>query len=144
MSLKKGIKSHLIELLEEYNDIDNIIRRIENRLEYPPHEEDSNVGGGRSNLVTKPVEMLAITVADNATINNLLLAKENIKATLSDSYRWYHDDYTATVIRLMYMDRDTYTATQLANSERVPLSEWAIRRRRNTFLDHLAKRMGWA
>lgn len=142
--MKKGIKSHLIELLEEYNDIDNMVRHIENKLEYPPREEDTNVGGGRSNLVTKPVEMLAITVADNASINNLLLAKENIRATLSDSYRWYHDDYTASIIQLMYINRDTYTATQLANSDRVPLSEWAIRRRRNTFLEHLARRMGWA
>ncbi|WPC19433.1 hypothetical protein N6G95_09475 [Pediococcus inopinatus] len=142
--MKKGIRAHLIELLEEYSEIDNDIKQIENRLEYPPREEDSNVGGGRSNIVNKPVEMLAITVADNASINNLVLAKENIRATLSDSYRWYHDDYTGDIIRLMYIQRDTYTAAQLANSERVPLSEWAIRRRRNVFLDHLAKRMGWA
>lgn len=72
-------------------------------------EVDENVGGGKSNIMGKPVENLAVRYLSDKRLLFLQNVQESIQDTLDGL-----DDNTRQIIELRYFNNDKYNWRQVA------------------------------
>ena len=99
------------------------------------HEVDENVGGGKSNIMGKPVENLAVRYMTDKR----LLFLENVQAAIHDTLEGL-DDNTRKIIELRYFNNDEYNWKQVAKL--VNYSPAQIYRIRYRVLETFANRAG--
>lgn len=107
---------------------------------YPISEVvDENVGGGRSNVVSKPTEMKALRIADDRYLNQLKKQKYAVEQALNNS-----DSVTCNVIELYYMDDKPKTwdmvSFELYNGQ---ISTRTLKRIRTAFFEKVGTYLGW-
>lgn len=79
------------------------------RAELSVREVDENVGGGKSNIMGKPVENLAVRYMTDKRLLFLKSVQEAIHDTLDGL-----DDSTRKIIELRYFHNDEYSWKQVA------------------------------
>lgn len=79
------------------------------RVELSVREVDENVGGGKSNIMGKPVENLAVRYMTDKRLLFLKNVQEAIRDTLDGL-----DDNTRKIIELRYFNNDEYNWKQVA------------------------------
>lgn len=65
-------------MLFDYPKIDDYVKRRREEIEHPWIETDENVGGGKSNKITKPIENMIITIDEDKIIRRLVEQKNAI------------------------------------------------------------------
>lgn len=118
--------------------------------------EDSNIGGGKSNVmisqfgdyddngdavgkpsITNPAEIMAITIADDKRLSNLERNKRVVEYCLDRS-----DSDTVTIIHELYIKpRPTLTVDGVAR--KVSLSVSQVRRKKSKFFEMMREYIGW-
>lgn len=82
---------------------------VKRRAELSIREVDENVGGGKSNVMGKPVENLAVRYLSDKKLIFLQNVQEAIQDTLDGL-----DDNTRKIIELRYFHHDEYSWKQVA------------------------------
>lgn len=106
------------------------------RAELSVHEVDENVGGGKSNIMGKPVESLAVRCLTDKRLNFLENVQEAIHATLEGL-----DENTFQIIDLRYFNANEYSWKQVAKM--FSYSPAQIYRIRYRVLEMFANRAGF-
>lgn len=103
----------------------------------PVVEPDENIGGGKPNVMTNTTERTAVTIADDARMNQLRKQRQAVDRCLAES-----DSYTQTIIRELYLKRrPEYTVDGVA--QMLNLSPSSIKRYRRRFFERMAGKLGW-
>ncbi|WP_125767305.1 transcriptional regulator [Lapidilactobacillus wuchangensis] len=135
--MERVIFNHIVSILRDYPYIDSYVKDREDELMHPWKESDRNVGGGRSNIPGKPVEAMAITIADDRRLSNLERNKKIVTRCLESS-----DSSTQTIIHELYIKQHpTLTIQGVAN--KVSLSLSAVKKRREHFFEDVRQQLGW-
>lgn len=135
--MKKANQKKIEDWLHEYPHMDEYINNREQELMYPYHEShDENIGGGRSNIVGKPVEQLAITVADDRYLMNL----RRIYKVLNESIGGLDPETSKIVYELHIKEHPTLTMQGVCDN--LGLSRATGFRLRNGFFTELEKKTG--
>lgn len=82
---------------------------VKRRAELSIREVDENIGGGKSNVMGKPVENLAVRYLSDKKLIFLQNVQEAIQDTLEEL-----DGNTRKIIELRYFNNDEYTWKQVA------------------------------
>lgn len=104
-----------------------------------PHNnnQDENIGGGRSNVPGKPVENIAITIADDMEIQGLKKNKQIVSDCLSNA-----DNDTKIIVNELYFKKNpTLTLRGIAtklNSNRTTVSN-----KRTALFEAIRRKQGW-
>lgn len=61
-------RNYMRAKLRNFDEIKNEVKSFEEALRYPFQETDTNIGGGRSNVVSSPVEKEVIAVMSNTEL----------------------------------------------------------------------------
>lgn len=122
--------NYIAKKLKNYRHLDKLIEQRELMITNAYKETDSNIGGGRSNIVSKPIEAIAINLADDTKLQTLKDWKKAIDQNLSKCRV-----ETRIIIEKMYIE-DKLTTRKV--SRLVYLSESQVRRLRAEFFEELA------
>lgn len=99
-------------------------------------EVDENVGGGKSNIMGKPVENLAVRYLSDKRLIFLQNVQESIRDTLNGL-----DSNTRKMIQLRYFNNDEYNWKQVAKLFNYSLAQ--VYRIRYHVLETFANRAGF-
>ena len=105
------------------------------RAELSIREVDENVGGGKSNVMGKPVENLAVRYLSDKRLLFLQNVQDSIRDTLDGL-----DDNTRKLIELRYFNNDEYNWKQVAKL--FSYSPAQVYRIRYRVLETFANRVG--
>lgn len=124
--------------MRDYPNLDNYIHQRELELMYPHNNnQDENIGGGRSNVPGKPVENIAITIADDMEIQGLKKNKQIVSDCLSNA-----DNDTKIIVDELYFKKNpTLTLRGIAtklNSNRTTVSN-----KRTALFEAIRRKQGW-
>lgn len=124
--------------MRDYPNLDNYIHQRELELMYPHNNnQDENIGGGRSNVPGKPVENIAITIADDMEIQGLKKNKQIVSECLSKA-----DNDTKVIVDELYFKKNpTLTLRGIAtklNSNRTTVSN-----KRTALFEAIRRKQGW-
>lgn len=124
--------------MRDYPNLDNYIHQRELELMYPHNNnQDENIGGGRSNVPGKPVENIAITIADDMEIQGLKKNKQIVSECLSKA-----DNDTKIIVDELYFKKNpTLTLRGIAtklNSNRTTVSN-----KRTALFEAIRRKQGW-
>ncbi|TPR41257.1 hypothetical protein DY123_07135 [Apilactobacillus micheneri] len=82
--MQRHVKNLVEKMLFDYPKIDGYINKRRNEIKNPFVEDrDENVGGGKSNKITKAIENYVITVDEDKTLQSLKQQKESINEALT-------------------------------------------------------------
>ena len=131
--MKNYTRDYLKGVLREYPSLSNEIKKRKEAILNPDNKSaDENTGGIRGSEVGRPVEAVAVKIADDEEINNLLNHKNAIDLTLSHFNKEVQD-----VVRLRYFEQ----LCQADVSKQLGLTVAAIRVSENAFLKRLARKL---
>ncbi|CAI2675310.1 hypothetical protein AKUG0406_PHAGE200210 (plasmid) [Apilactobacillus kunkeei] len=65
-------------MLFDYPKIDEYVEKRREEIEHPWIEQDENVGGGKSNKISNPIESMIITIDEDRIIRRLVEQKNAI------------------------------------------------------------------
>jgi len=115
---RKQLKFREWELLENKND-------------------DTNVGGGKSNQTSDTTAKKAIILAEDTRYQHL----KNVVQTIEQLYEELDQDQK-TIVRMRYWDKtECYEWQHIADE--LYMSVQRVLRKRNSIIDETAKRLGW-
>lgn len=134
MQLSRYDLSYYERLFMDYPRYPTMITR--RRAELSVREVDENVGGGKSNIMGKPVENLAV----RCLTDKHLIFLENVQESIYDTLDGL-DDNTRKIIELRYFHNDKYSWKQVAKL--VSYSPAQIYRIRYRVLETFANRAGF-
>lgn len=144
MNLGKADLPKLEEMWEKYDEMKGQLAY--RRYEILYRSQDTNVGGGKSNLPISPVENEVIALHKDKTYRNL---SESITA-IDDVYRNATPEQKA-VIQYRYWGKDeliyewqdiAHELTKQRTDDKI-ISRYAVIRIRNKVMQETAKRIGW-
>ena len=118
----------------DYHRYPTLIAR--RRAELSIREVDENVGGGKSNIMGKPVESLAVRCLTDKRLNFL----ENVQEAIHDTLEGL-DENTFQIIDLRYFNANEYSWKQVAKM--FSYSPAQIYRIRYRVLETFANRAGF-
>ena len=118
----------------DYHRYPNLIAK--RRAELSVREVDENVGGGKSNIMGKPVENLAVRCLTDKRLNFL----ENVQEAIHDTLEGL-DENTFQIIDLRYFNANEYSWKQVAKM--FSYSPAQIYRIRYRVLEIFANRAGF-
>lgn len=131
--MKNYTRDYLKGVLREYPSLSNEIKKRKEAILNPDNQNaDENTGGIRGSEVGRPVEAVAVKIADDEEINNLLNHKNAIDLTMSHFNKEVQD-----VVRLRYFEQ----FCQADVSKQLGLTVAAIRVSENAFLKRLARKL---
>lgn len=131
--MKNYTRDYLKGVLREYPSLSNEIKKRKEAILNPDNQSaDENTGGIRGSEVGRPVEAVAVKIADDEEINNLLNHKNAIDLTMSHFNKDVQD-----VVRLRYFEQ----LCQADVSKQLGLTVAAIRVSENAFLKRLARKL---
>lgn len=131
--MKNYTRDYLNGVLREYPSLSNEIKKRKEAILNPDNQNaDENTGGIRGSEVGRPVEAVAVKIADDEEINNLLNHKNAIDLTMSHFNKEVQD-----VVRLRYFEQ----LCQADVSKQLGLTVAAIRVSENAFLKRLARKL---
>lgn len=131
--MKNYTRDYLKGVLREYPSLSNEIKKRKEAILNPDNQNaDENTGGIRGSEVGRPVEAVAVKIADDEEINNLLNHKNAIDLTMSHFNKEVQD-----VVRLRYFEQ----LCQADVSKQLGLTVAAIRVSENAFLKRLARKL---
>lgn len=81
--MKEATKRFIEQLLRDYPELEAEIKKRRAELVYPERKQDENIGGGRSNLPSNPVERVILTLDQDARLNALEKQRRIIESVLS-------------------------------------------------------------
>lgn len=134
MQLSRYDLSYYERLFMDYHRYPTLI--VKRRAELSVHEVDENVGGGKSNVMGKPVENLAVRYLTDKRLLFLQNVHESIHDTLVGL-----DNSTRKIIELRYFHNDEYNWKQVAKL--FSYSPAQIYRIRYRVLEMFANRAGF-
>lgn len=138
IKLRPDIRSRCESILRDYPSVDGYILDRKRELTCQPHEDDENVGGGRSSKISRPQETYVITLDQDMRLRML----ENQKKAVTDCYLETDED-TRTIIRELYFKKHpTYTISGLSINQKVNVSIATAKRLRTRFLIELSEKLG--
>lgn len=76
--MKKLTDGIINQMLFDYPKIDEYVERRREEIEHPWIEQDENVGGGKSNKISNPIESMIITIDEDRIIRRLVEQKNAI------------------------------------------------------------------
>lgn len=76
--MKKLTDGIIDKMLFDYPKIDEYVERRREEIEHPWIEQDENVGGGKSNKISNPIESMIITIDEDKIIRRLVEQKNAI------------------------------------------------------------------
>lgn len=124
----------LDELLFDYPMIDRKIAVRKLEIEDIPNE-DANIGGGKSNRISKPVEMTIERWGSDKRLNSLYAQKEAIEDTLDTL-----DDELTRIFWLRWSKGSEKTWEEIACE--IPCDKSTIYRKRERILEIMADNYG--
>ena len=134
--MKKEVFNYVRHILQEYNRVPGYIDARERAIMRPPISSvDENVGGGKGSKVDRGVENMAVTLADDASLNFLKESRQTVSFFLNRC-----DDETQEIIERLYIKGDL---TMDGVAKAVNLSERQCRRKRTAFFGKIADAMGF-
>lgn len=102
-----------------------------------PHNQCSEMVGGRSNTISDTTAKKATLLANDAYYQNL----KRIIKTVEDLYRDLDEDMR-TIVDMRYWDKDgCYEWEDIA--DKLYISRHKVLRKRNILIDKTAERIGW-
>lgn len=134
MQLSRYDLSYYERLFMDYHRYPTLIAR--RRAELSIREVDENVGGGKSNIMGKPVESLAVRCLTDKRLNFL----ENVQEAIHDTLEGL-DENTFQIIDLRYFNANEYSWKQVAKM--FSYSPAQIYRIRYRVLETFANRAGF-
>lgn len=134
MQLSRYDLSYYERLFMDYHRYPTMIAR--RRAELSIREVDENVGGGKSNIMGKPVESLAVRCLTDKRLNFL----ENVQEAIHDTLEGL-DENTFQIIDLRYFNANEYSWKQVAKM--FSYSPAQIYRIRYRVLETFANRAGF-
>lgn len=144
MKLGKADIPKLEEYWINYDELKGQLAYRRYELLYQP--QDTNVGGGKSNLTSSPVENEVIKLHKDNKYRNL---QATIQA-IEDVYRVATEEQKA-IIHYRYWERDlliyewediAHELTKRRSDDKV-ISQYSVIRMRNQIVRDTAKRIGW-
>lgn len=144
MKLGKADIPKLEEYWKNYDELKGQLAYRRYELLYQP--QDTNVGGGKSNLISSPVENEIIKLHKDNKYRNL---QATIQA-IEDVYRMATEEQKA-IIHYRYWEKDltvyewpdiAHELTKNRNDNKI-ISKDATLRMRNRIMRETAKRVGW-
>ena len=133
--LSKRRLAELDELFEDYQTIDHDIRVREYELDHPIPEQDDNIGGGRSTVIARPQERIAIKRDDDRRLQYLYKLKQDCHAVVAAM-----DESQYSLYQLRYQHGGYYSWAEVADQLHIGRS--AVYRKRFALLSLLAKQRG--
>lgn len=73
--MKKRLTAVVDKMLFDYPKIDDYVKERRESLEHPYIEPDENVGGGKGNKISKPIENIIISIDDDKILHGLVKQK---------------------------------------------------------------------
>ena len=134
MQLSRYDLSYYERLFMDYHKYPTLIAN--RRAVLSVREVDENVGGGKSNIMGKPVENLAVRYLTDKRLIFLQNVQESIHDTLNGL-----DENTRQIIELRYFNNDKYNWRQVAKL--FNYSQAQIYRIRYSVLEMFANRAGF-
>lgn len=144
MNLGKEDLPKLEQLWIKYDEMRGQLAYRRYELLYQP--QDTNIGGGKSNIVSSPVENEVIKLHKDKTYRNL---SESITA-IEDVYKCATPEQKA-VVDYRYWDKDelvyewediAHELTKQRSDDKI-ISRYAVIRIRNKVMQETAKKIGW-
>lgn len=133
--LSKRRLAELDELFEDYQTIDHDIRVREYELDHPIPEQDDNIGGGRSTIIARPQERIAINRDDDRRLQYLYKLKQDCATVVA-----MMDESQYSLYQLRYQHSGYYSWAEVADQLHIGRS--AVYRKRFALLSLLAKQRG--
>lgn len=132
--LSRATKDSLDEELFQYNRIakEIAIRKVELETQ---REHDENIGGGRSSIISKPVENLVIKYENDARIKYL----RELQANVEECYRQLTEEQK-TIFDLRWLLEEVNTWEEIAGKMHYTTKH--IYRKREKILEKYAKVKG--
>lgn len=100
-------------------------------------DRDENIGGGRSNVPGKPVEHMAITIADDRRLTLLEHNQKIIDDCLDNT-----DEETKSIIYELYFKKHR-ELTINGVAQRLHLNASTVSRKRTAFFEAIRDELGW-
>nr|WP_321303362.1 hypothetical protein [uncultured Trichococcus sp.] len=131
--MKNYTRDYLKGVLRDYPLLSKEIEKRKEAILNPDNPRmDENTGGIRGSEVGRPVEAVAVKIADDEEINNLLNHKKAIDITLS-----HFSKDVQNVVKLRYFEQ----LCQADVSKQLGLTVAAVRVSENAFLNRLARKL---
>lgn len=144
MKLGRADIPKLEEYWINYNNVKGQLAYRRYELLYQPH--DSNNGGGKSNIPSRPVEQEALKLHEDNKYRNL----SAIVTAIDDVYH-YATNEQKLIIKYRYWEEDltiyewpdiAHELTKQREDDKI-ISRDAVLRMRNQLMRETAKRIGW-
>lgn len=133
--LKKATFKHIEAELYCYYDTLRGIEQIRKDIMYNK-EVDENIGGGRSNIPSKPTERMATAII----MNKMLQQLEAITEAIRSVYERLPDE-KKQLVQLKYWTKQQYSWEEIA--EQLHVSKRQAIRWRNEIVYAIAEKLGW-
>lgn len=133
--LKKATFKHIEAELYCYYDTLQGIEQIRKDIMYNK-EVDENIGGGRSNIPSKPTERIATAII----MNRMLQQLEAITEAIRSVYEQLTDE-KKQLVQLKYWTKQQYSWEEIA--EQLHVSKRQAIRWRNEIVYAIAEKLGW-
>ena len=136
--MERGTFKHIEQILRDYPYLDTYIANREQELMYPFSEDrDENIGGGRSNVPSKPVERMAITIADDRRLISLERNRQIVDDCLDNT-----DEDTKSIIYELYFKKHR-ELTISGVAQQLHLNDSTVSRKRTAFFEAIRDELGW-
>lgn len=135
--MKRGTFVYIEQLLRDYPEMGNYIKKREEELIYPDEMViDQNIGGGRSPFISKPTERMAITIVEDKRLCELSRCKCAIDKLINEA-----DFIVVGVIQMFYFEKPRLRTWEGIAMD-TGLSERHCRRLRDKFFQAVADELG--
>jgi len=136
--MERAIYKHIEQILRDYPDIEEYVHERRQELMQPYDAvPDENIGGGRSNVPSKPLEDMVVSIADD---RRLAVLEQN-KKVVDECLKMVDDDTVNLITELYFKKHPMLTiggvAVQL-HSNRATMG-----RKRTKFFELVKSKLGW-
>lgn len=136
--MEKAIFKHIETILREYPDIDIYLHKRRQELMHPFNTSvDENIGGGRSNVPGKPVEEMAISIADDRQLAGL----EDNKIVIAECMQMVDDETKRLIEELYFKKHPMLTLRGVA--DQLHSNKTTLSKKRTIFFELIKSRKGW-
>lgn len=133
--MKKTKFNYIAEMLCGYKELNQRIKDREEMLMHPFVEDDTNIGGGKSNVMSNTAETTALLLVDDSELLELKKCRRVIGELLNSSRV-----EVRIIIEEMYIKPNTGESIRTV-APKVFLSETQAKRLRTEFFEELARRL---
>lgn len=130
-------REHVKDYLYNYKWLKEEIDKRRSEIITPYQEEDTNIGGGQSNLMTSPTEQAATKLADDIRLSQLQRMKWAIDSVYADV-----DATGKRFMNLTYFQKPN-TLTLQGVAIEIGVSERTAKRLNTKIIISIAERIGW-